>query len=78
MVTMNKCTKCKSSLEGGSTVTEWGKVYQFCKLCSIVLEGSDRGGRVEAFLDDKLDISRISQSMIDARLRRAQGQSLWV
>lgn len=71
-----KCDKCQSDTKGGAIYTEWGKVYNLCKPCSIIVDCEPTGGRLQAFMDG-FDHSDETRSMIEARKRRAQGIRLW-
>lgn len=73
-----KCEKCKDSLEGGAVFVEGGKSYNFCKLCSKILESYPKTGNIiPIFLKDDSEMTQVDKNMFEARKRRAKGETLW-
>lgn len=76
-----KCSKCLTEDEICDARTEGANVYQFCKLCAIVLKNDVRTMNLEgSFLEDDFGdfpASEEEKYMINARIRRAQRKSVW-
>ena len=71
------CAKCRSALQDGSVRVEGGIAYQFCKFCTCLLNEKPTGNIVHAFLNDYIDLTDVERSMLEARMRRANGKSVW-
>lgn len=77
----NQCAKCGTDcLENGSYITEGGKLYYFCRLCTLILDDLPQGKKVRVFLygDDKINIKcDIRRAMVHARMKRSASQGPW-
>jgi hypothetical protein len=72
------CEKCKTCSDHEiSGFIEAGELYWLCKLCALVVERQPLGNRIHDFLHNKMDLSPIDRDMIEARIRRATGRSMW-
>jgi hypothetical protein len=75
---MIKCSKCKSSCEGGSTYIEGGETYSFCKECTDILETFPIPKNIlHTFLGTEKMQSLITKNIFEARKRRVKGEKVW-
>jgi hypothetical protein len=68
-----RCKKCKRKAVNGACYVEGGESYIFCKTCSEILETFPLPNRIHLFLMDDTFVQKI----IEARERRARGESPW-
>jgi hypothetical protein len=77
-----KCSKCLTVDEIHESRTEGENFYHFCKLCATVLKKDHRTMNLGwCFLADNFGdfpASEVEKNMINARIRRAKGESVWV
>jgi len=71
-----ECDKCHAKTNKNTLWHEWGKTYNFCALCTSILEDADRSGLMDRFLSDDHGglASKIAKSILDARISRHQGK----
>lgn len=72
-----RCDKCLTECDHPAIVTEWGECYSFCKLCSIAYEEIGTTGCVKEFINGITMPKWVLRHMIDAKKRRADGNSPW-
>lgn len=70
-----KCEKCGNP--GESIWIHGGDHYLFCRGCAAILKNHDGGGVVRLFLDDRLKLNKVDKAMLEARIDRNKGKSLW-
>jgi hypothetical protein len=76
------CDKCKAE-DSLTQYIEGGEKYEFCVLCSAILEKLQKTNFLHLFMnpkfseDDDYEISRIDRDMLRAREDRARGDGKW-
>lgn len=76
-----KCSKCKTVDHVIDQVIEFGEIYNFCKICSVILSKNRNTGQLKnGFLMEdfgKFPVTDVEKNIINARIDRASGKLKW-
>lgn len=71
------CEKCQIITSKGTTRTEGGKSYNFCKVCDAILDRIDKTNYIPIFISSNENMTEEEKNIVNASNRRANGQSPW-